>query len=325
MLSPLIERVGSYIAPGRQGRALGAVEHAKILESYEASSVWLSERWGTKDFSAIAGALAMVTDRCTIGIGVTHFQTRHPAVFASACMTLQELTNGRLVVGVGRSLAAMWARAGLAPPTDDTLVDYLAIVRQLCRGESVTYDGPAGTYANLQLGTLGTTPPPLFILAAVGPKTLRLAGSYFDGVLLHPFLSEEAMSRAARQVRDAAEAAGREPEHLSVHAALVAADDRAVETDQRPEVHARAGSYLRMPGVGEALCRANGWDIDWLQTWRNRGGDLPPEWIQATSLMGDVHLWPERIQGCLDSGVDQIVLHAPEPQSIIQLLKLLQS
>ncbi|WP_459979679.1 LLM class flavin-dependent oxidoreductase, partial [Mycobacterium avium] len=69
-------------------------------------TVWLSERWGTKDLGVIAGALSQVTTSIRIASGITHLQSRHPALLASLAMTAQALSGGRFILGVGRSVDA---------------------------------------------------------------------------------------------------------------------------------------------------------------------------------------------------------------------------
>ena len=184
----------------------------------------LAERaLGTKDFAVLAGALGEVTSRAKIASGITHFGVRHPAVLASMAMTTQGLTGGRLVLGFGRSVAAMWKAVGLPPVTNQALIDSADILRRLCNGDKVSYDGPAGRFPAMRLSDLPDAPPPPLVLAAIGPKTLALAGAHFDGVLLHPFLTPEAVARSAATVRAAAEKAGRDPASVRVYATVVTA------------------------------------------------------------------------------------------------------
>src|ERR1700749_3043596 len=96
--------LGVYALPGRVRDPRPAIGQARIAEHLGLGTVWLSERWGTKDLGVLAGAIGQVTTDITFAAGITHFQTRHPAVLASTAMTAQALSNGRVILGFGRSV-----------------------------------------------------------------------------------------------------------------------------------------------------------------------------------------------------------------------------
>src|ERR1700742_382221 len=223
--------LGAYLLPGRVTDPGAAISQAQVAERLGLRTVWLSERWGTKDLGVIAGAVSQATSRIRIASGITHFQSRHPALLASLAMTAQALSNGRFLLGVGRSVDAMWKAVGLPRSTNASIVDHADIFRRLCRGEKVSYDGPAGTYPSLRLNDIPDQPVPPLIFAAIGPKSLELAGRHFDGVLLHPFLTPEAVRRSVKIVRDAEQAAGRPPGTVRVYATVVVACELPAEQE----------------------------------------------------------------------------------------------
>src|ERR1700761_9651023 len=95
--------LGAYVLPGRVPDPRPAIAQARAAEELGLGTIWLSERWGTKDFAVLAGALSQVTTSAKIASGITHFGVRHPAVLGSMAMTMQGLTGGRVVRGVGRA------------------------------------------------------------------------------------------------------------------------------------------------------------------------------------------------------------------------------
>ncbi|MGH3641056.1 MAG: LLM class flavin-dependent oxidoreductase, partial [Mycobacterium sp.] len=101
--------LGAYVLPGRVTDPGAVVGQARAAQRLGLQTVWLSERWGTKDLGVIAGAASQVTSTVQIASGITHLQSRHPALLASLAMTAQGLSGGRFVLGVGRSVDAMWA------------------------------------------------------------------------------------------------------------------------------------------------------------------------------------------------------------------------
>jgi probable F420-dependent oxidoreductase len=244
-------------------------------------------------------------------------------------MTLQALTGGRFTLGVGRSVAPLWCSLGLPPMTNAVLVDSVDIVRRLCHGEKVTYDGPAGAYRSLRLGDVPAVAPPPIVLAAIGPNTLELAGRHYDGVILHPFLTVDAVRRSAERVRDAAAEAGRDPAAVQVLATVVVAPELDPD-DEAAVVAARAVTYFQIPGFGELLATTNGWDpapLDRLRAHPKlaslRGsadavftreelvevsGALPAEWLATSSASGSGAECAARARLYLAAGADELIL-----------------
>jgi probable F420-dependent oxidoreductase len=183
--------------------------------------------------------------------------------------------------------------------------------------------------------------PPPILLAAIGPKTLELAGSHFDGVLLHPFLTPEAVGRSADRVRASAAAAGRDPDALRVCATVVVAPD--LDADEETEVVAgRAVTYFQIPGFGELLAATNGWEPGPLERLRAHplmaslrgsadavftraelvevGGALPSEWLTSASASGSGSACAARTAEYLAAGADELILHGSTPAQLAPLL-----
>ncbi|MCW2546500.1 MAG: putative Coenzyme F420-dependent N(10)-methylenetetrahydromethanopterin reductase [Mycobacterium sp.] len=329
------QRLGAYALPGRVKDPRLAIGQATTAEHLGLGTIWLSERWGTKDLGVLAGAIGHATKQIKFASGISHFQTRHPAILASMAMTAQALSEGRVVLGFGRSVGPMWKAVGLPEATNQVLVDSADMFRRLCRGEKVSYDGPAGRFPAMRLGDLPDVAPPPLVMAAIGPKSLALAGTHFDGVILHPFLTPEAVGRQARAVRDAAEQAGRDPASVRVYATVVTAAD----LPQREEIEivgSRAVTYFQIPTFGDVLAKANGWDVSALEKLRThpllasvRGSAdnvftrdqlrdvseaLPSEWLSSASATGSAQSCATKWHEYLDAGADELVLHGSPPE-----------
>jgi probable F420-dependent oxidoreductase len=329
--------LGAYVLPGRVTDPTAAIAQAQAAQRLGLSAVWLSERWGTKDLGAIAGAISQVTSTVRIGSGITHLQSRHPALLASLAMTVQALSGGRFVLGVGRSVDAMWAAVGLPRSTNAAIVDQVDIFRRLCRGEKVRYDGPAGTYPSLRLNDIPDQPAPPVVFAAIGPKGLELAARHFDGVLLHPFLTAAAVRRSVDLVRAAEGAAGRPPGSVRVYATVVVACDLPAD-EEVAVAGARAVTYYQIPGFGERLAMANGWDPEPLTRLRShpllagiRGSVdsvltreelvevasvLPPAWIDGAAALGAAAACHATFERYHEAGADELVLHGSTPDRL---------
>ena len=106
----------------------------------------------------------------------------------------------------------------------------------------------------MRLSDLPDAPPPPLVLAAIGPKTLALAGAHFDGVLLHPFLTPDAVARSVATVRAAAADAGRDPASVRVYATVVTASGLPPE-EEAAVVGGRAVTYFQIPRLRRAARR----------------------------------------------------------------------
>jgi probable F420-dependent oxidoreductase len=329
--------LGAYVLPGRVVDPGAVIGQAQAAEQFGLRTVWLSERWGTKDLGVIAGAVSQVTSNVQIASGITHLQSRHPALLASLAMTAQALSGGRFMLGVGRSVDAMWAAVGLPRSTNASIVDHVDIFRRLCRGEKVRYDGPAGRYPSLRLNDVPDQSVPPLVFAAIGPKGLELAARHFDGVLLHPFLTPAAVRRSVERVRDAERAAGRPAGGVHVYATVVVACELPAE-DELAVVGARAVSYYQIPGFGERLAAVNGWDPEPLTQLRShsllvgiRGAAdsvltrdelaevasaLPVSWTAESAAIGPARSCHEVFERYREAGADELVLHGSTPDKL---------
>lgn len=317
--------------PGGVPDSRPVVTQAVAAESLGLGSVWIGERYDTKDLPSLAGALSQVTDRVSIGAAVTSPGLRHPMVLASMGQTLQSLTEGRFRLGLGRSASWRWRAYGAPSPTLASLRDVAQVLKRLWAGETVEYRGPLGTFPALRLAQRADVAPPPLLLAAVGPRTVELAGEAYDGVILHPFLTPEAVARTASSARTACERAGRDPERFVVYAAVVVAPD-ATEEGRRRAVAARAAGYFQVDGLGDALVEANGWDPEALIAYRRQpalvalGGrpadkalgreeladlarHLPEGWLASSSATGDSASCASRLRDFVAAGADELILH----------------
>src|SRR5579884_4448866 len=156
------------------------LEEIQLAERLGYDSVWLGDSqliW--RELYALMGAGAATTSRVALGSGVTNPVTRHAAVTASAITTVQELSGGRAILGVGLGDSSL-ETMGLKPVTRARLAAFVREVRALCSGEAVS--SPAGGEMRLTFGSAASCPP--IVVGASGPKMLRLAGEIGDGVIV---------------------------------------------------------------------------------------------------------------------------------------------
>jgi probable F420-dependent oxidoreductase len=158
--------------------------------------------------------MAGATTRLRLGTCVTNPATREPSVTASALATLDEISGGRMDLGIGRGDSARRV-LGKPPTTLATLEEAVGVIRDLVEGRAVAYEG-----AELALPWTGSWKLPVWI-AGYGPQALKMTGRIADGVILQ-LADPDLIAWFVAQVRAAAVAAGRTPSAVSVQAAAPA-------------------------------------------------------------------------------------------------------
>ena len=191
------------LALTRQAEAAG-FSHGWLFDSHV---LW-------RDPYPLLTLMAGVTTSMRLGTCVTNPGTREPSVTASALATLDEVSGGRMDLGIGRGDSARRV-LGKAPITMADTEEAIRVIRTLVAGEAIDYEG-----TRLQFPwTRGWTLP--VWVAGYGPLALAMTGRVADGVILQ--LADPDLIRwFSAQVREAASAAGRDPASIKVQAAAPA-------------------------------------------------------------------------------------------------------
>ena len=199
------------------------VELARCAEAsgYERCRIY-DEGLVTRDVHVVSTAVAAATERILIGPGITNPYTRHPAQSIAALASLDEMSGGRAMVGIGAGGALTLDPLGLERRRPLVAVEeFIVAARLLLSGEAVDLDGEALT---LRSARLDYARPGLPIwLAGRGPRMLGLGGRLADGVILD-FLHDTTLGTSVDLVRDAAARANRTVA-LSYSTSVVMTDD----------------------------------------------------------------------------------------------------
>ena len=157
----------------------------------------------------VTGVLAAQnSSRLRFGPRVTNPITRHPIAAASAIWSLDALSAGRAMFGVGAGDSAAHT-AGRRPAPVAVVEDYVTAVRGLVRGERVTWQGTP-----LQMFTEPREVP--VYVAAAGPKMLRMAGRVADGVIIGSGITPEVVENTLRLIAEGAADSGRSVDDLDL-------------------------------------------------------------------------------------------------------------
>ncbi|WP_280457251.1 TIGR03857 family LLM class F420-dependent oxidoreductase [Nocardia carnea] len=331
--------LGCYGLAGPATDPHALLEEARAAEELSLGTLFLSERFNTKEAFTLAAAAGAVTTGLRICTAATNHNTRHPLVTAAGAVTLHRLTRGRYSLGLGRGFDALFDAIGLPRITSAQIRDAVDIYRRLWRGETVLgHDGPAGRYPLLQLDPAYEENIPV-TLTAIGPATLRLAGEIADSVVLHTFFTDETTAHAVHTIRTAAEAVGRDPAAVRIWSVLAVVDESQGESARLRKLAGRLGTYLQ--GYGEILVRVNGWDQRVLDGFRahplvtGAGGALdavadpetlaaieellPAEWLAAAATGTAAHC-ADRIADQFRAGADGVILHGNTPSELAPVL-----
>jgi 5,10-methylenetetrahydromethanopterin reductase len=233
-------------------RAGESVAHAKLAEELGFASYWVPEDYAFPGAFSICSAIAGQTRQIKIGIGVLNPYTRHPVLTAMEFAALDQLSDGRGILGIGAGVR-LWIEDQLGIPYSrpvTTMREMVAIVRALFRGEELAYSGRAFKVAGLRFSAEPVRSEIPIHLGATGPRSLRLAGEAADGVLLNCMLSGEFVRAAVGHVRDGAATAGRDLQNFAMGALLFVAmsDDEAKAREMaRPFVSWVVWLFARQP------------------------------------------------------------------------------
>src|SRR3989454_6894915 len=191
------------------------VRLAKLAERSGFAYGWVFDShvlW--KEPYVLLALMAQNTSRLRLGTCVTNPATREPSVTASTLAVLQELSGGRMDLGIGRGDSARRV-LGKPPTTLAVLEEATNVIRDLCEGRAVTYEGTALTMEWVPRHKL-----PVWI-AGYGPKALELTGRIADGAIIQ--LAEQSLGGwCVGLLRQGARAAGRDPNDVAVMAAAPA-------------------------------------------------------------------------------------------------------
>ncbi len=224
------------------------VAHAKMAETLGFGTCWVPEDLYRGAFT-LASAIASGTSALRIGMGILNPFVRHPATIAMELGALEEISGGRIVLGIGAGFR-MWIEGQLgihyARP-EAAMRETIEIVRALFRGGNVTYKGKVFKISDLNLHF---RPPRAIVpayLGVLGPKNLEMAGRIADGVILSAMTSPAYARYAIDCVRAGAVNAGRKLDDFEVCANLfisISGDERAARDAVKPLI-AMMLSFMR--------------------------------------------------------------------------------
>jgi F420-dependent oxidoreductase-like protein len=204
---------------GYWGLGISEQDQLKMVRDAESAgyeSAWAAEAYGS-DTATVLAWLAGQTERIKLGSGIFQMPARSPAMTAMTAATLDQLSGGRMLLGIGSSgpqVAEGWHGQPFAKQLQRTR-EYVAILRKALARERLEFDGesyklplPGGQGKALKLMIAPVQERIPIYLAAIGPNNTKLAGEIADGWL--PFLfAPEHVAAARALLQEGADRTGR--------------------------------------------------------------------------------------------------------------------
>jgi 5,10-methylenetetrahydromethanopterin reductase len=272
---PTKSRVGLCFLdrPGAQEQ----IKYAQMADQMGYDTIWICETRLARDAISILGGIAATTRNIKLGSNVVNSWTRPASLMALTFATLQELSGGRTVCGIGAYWDPLAWKQGIERKKPlRQMREYVHVVRALLNLERVTYEGELVHVRDLELD-LGHGVPrnplhvPIFI-GATGPQMLELAGEIADGVALNGNVSVEYTRDAIQHIRKGAERAGRKLSDLEFPILLSVSMDKDGDK-ARDEARRLITMYLaQQPHVG----KASGLPVEYVDRLTETMGGWPP-------------------------------------------------
>ncbi len=207
---------------------------------------WSFESYATEAFAPIAAA-AMLAPKLRFGTAIVPVFTRPPGLIAMSAATVQQLSGGRFILGLGTSTPVI-VQQWMGVPFEHPLTrvrETIAAIRSAFNREKVTLKGKTLQVNGFRMSVTLDTPPPIY-LGAQGAKMLRLTGEIADGLITN-FITPATLPGMIEHVREGQRAAGKD---ASAALDVVCRIFVAVDEDSdalRSELRRHLTAYLTVP------------------------------------------------------------------------------
>jgi F420-dependent oxidoreductase-like protein len=214
----------TLISGGKPAGIDALVAQVEQIEAEGFDGAWFAHISGIDALTAIAIA-GRAVPRLELGTAVTPIYIHHPAAMAQQALTVQAALGGRLALGIGLSHQAVvesrWGYSFERPA--EFMREYLAILQPLLHGEEVSFQGER--LRSQGRVDVADAPAPPVLLAALGPRMLRIAGELSDGTITWMVGRRTLESHITPVLTEAARAAGRPAPRIVVGLPICVTDD----------------------------------------------------------------------------------------------------
>jgi alkanesulfonate monooxygenase SsuD/methylene tetrahydromethanopterin reductase-like flavin-dependent oxidoreductase (luciferase family) len=306
--------VGTFISAGRSlETALQRVERAEAL-GYE--SVYTTHIAG-RDSLTVLAAYATRTERIKLGTGVLPIYSRTPVAAAQAAATIDELSGGRMVLGLGvahQVTVENWFGSTIGKPVAE-MREYASALRAMFRGDDPPADNERFPTRFRFMGYEPRPDLPIY-LGALSPAMLRLAGKIGDGVMLWLCNPEYIREVVVPEVSEGRSRAGKTLEGFDIVAAVPAAVGEEPE-GARASLRGELLPYFSLPFYRKMIERSGfGEDIASFDEAMQRGdkeaaiGAISERFLEQLAAIGTAREAEQAVRRYIDAGANSPCLGA---------------
>ncbi len=162
------------------------VHCSKILSGYNPDSIWIPETWGM-DCGSMMSTVSQIAKKPKIGSSIMNIYSRSPALVAMTASTIDALSQGRVILGLGTSSRAIvedWHGIEFDNPVS-RMREYVEIIRLVLSGKKCDYDGDFFHLRNFSLLTTSARKEIPIYLAAINQKMIELTWEIADGTIFY--------------------------------------------------------------------------------------------------------------------------------------------
>lgn len=321
----------SFSIAGNAGQKTieGEVSRVVLAEQLGYEGIFVSEGLTGHDPFQVFAVAAARTSRIRLGTAIMTLSFREPMVIACQAATLNEISGGRVIVGMGTGDGTTYTMGRTATPLA-RFEESVGMLRDLVNGKTIRVPANQERKAGDVGLNSGRFPVPVYV-ASAGPRSLRVAGRVADGVILGVGFDTSTLDWAIKQIRLGAADVGRDPDEIELMGSgimCVHSDrERAVEL-ARARLANRAHHNFRftIETVPEKEVPAVKQFMAAFDVTKPIEGRCPPHLvtdylIRRFSIAGTPEECVERIRKLEEYGVKRILLTIP-PKAYLDVMKL---
>ncbi len=307
------------------------VNYCKLAESKDIDYAWITNHYNNRHCYPTLAAIAMETDTLKMGPGIMNTFTDTPAAIASFMATLNEISDGRAVLGIGPGDLSTLPKLAIQPEKPVArLKEGVIQIRALLSGEEVKKTGEMEFFDYDGAKLTGVTLPgkkgiPIYI-GAQGPKMLELAGTIGDGSLINASNPKD-FEAAIPIIKKAQEAAGRKSHDVGAYTAM-----SIDQSEKKARNAAKIVAAFIAAGSPPPLLQRHGLDLNNVAKIKEAlsrfdfkavGGLVGDAEIDAFTIAGTPEMVKQKCEDLMAAGVTQIIFGSPLGPDMTNSIRLL--
>jgi 5,10-methylenetetrahydromethanopterin reductase len=321
-------RTGLLLLPSRPAGEL--VEIGIRAEALGYDDLWIADERFFREAYTLLGLIAARTSRIRLGPGVTDPYSRHAALTAMAIATLDEVSGGRALLGLGAGVSGFRELGVDASRSAVAIREAVELIRRLLAGETVTVKGAVVRFDDGRLDFKPRRADVPIYVASQRDAGCRVAGRVADGAIMQGCVAEPLVRFFKERVAEGAQRAGRDPAAVELVARINVCidDDVRVARDvmrptivrslaaQRPEFFTFQAAGLELPAPLREQVLQLPYTHDPAPLLK-LAPLVPDAFVDAVTLAGSPDVVAEGVVRLARSGMGQLMVYPLGPNGII--------